>query len=97
MDDFQSQLQRMNDRLNGMNAGMESGFIALRKDIHYISRLYAPVIGLTVVSLVLSICAMVIALENRSLILNVQAETSKNTRDLENILPVVLAPDASSK
>lgn len=85
----QTQLRQLNERISGVTAAVGSLGQDIRKDLQYMGRLYAPVIGMAALSLILSICALVIALENRSLILAVSSETTKNTRDLENIYPMV--------
>lgn len=95
--DARKELELIRQQLAGVTAAIDSSMGMVRKDIHYLGRAYLPMIGATMVSLVLSICALAIALENRSLILNVAAQTSKNARDLENILPIVLASPTQTK
>lgn len=90
--DIRQDLQRLNERVGGMNAAVETGFATIRRDVHYLSRAYLPALILAGVALVLSISSLFIAMDNRSLILTVSAQTSKNARDLENIIPIVFQP-----
>lgn len=85
----QKQFRELNDRLSGVTASVETGFATVRRDIHYLTRANVPTLIVAFVALVLSITSTFVALENRSLILKVTTETAKNTRDIENIWPVV--------
>lgn len=85
----QQRLQRLDEKLNGVCASVETGFATIRKDIHYLNRNTMPTLAVAFVALVLGICSLFIALENRNLILSVSSQTAKNTRDLENALPVI--------
>lgn len=82
-------VRRIEDKLNGLGTAVESGFRSNQKDIHYLGRIYVPLVAVSLLSLVLSISGLTIAMENRSLILAVSVQSSKNARELELITPLV--------
>ncbi|MHA0043469.1 hypothetical protein [Deinococcus sp. PEB2-63] len=92
--DLKQELQRLSERISGVSAAMETGFEGLRKDVHYLGRTNTPVLVVAGLALILSICSLFVAMDNRSLILTVNAQTAKNTRDLENITPLIFQPYA---
>lgn len=87
--EFRKDFAELKQQVNGVCAAVETGFREVKKDISYLGRAYLPLIAVSLIALVLSLCSLVIALENRSLILGVSAQTSANTRDLEHLLPLI--------
>lgn len=65
----QEELKNLDDKMNGMIVAVEKGLTGLQKDIQYLTRLYIPVIVLSVVALIISIVSLVITLENRTMFL----------------------------
>lgn len=94
--EFRRELQQLRDQLHGVCAAVETGFQGVKKDVHYLGRAYLPLIGATLLALVLALCALVIAMENRNLVLSTSAQTSANSRDIEHLIPLIkeVAPDA---
>lgn len=83
------QLQQMNDKLGSVSAAMETSFGVIRRDIHWIGKAHVPALVASFIALILSISSLVIALDTRNQVLSVSAQTTKNTRDLENIFPLI--------
>ena len=92
MEELRREFRQLRDQMSGVQAAMQTGFSEVRKDVSYLGKAYLPLIALTIVALVLSITGLVIALENRSLILTTSAQTSENTRDLEHLIPLIQPP-----
>lgn len=87
--ELRRELREMNEKLNGVCASVETSFGSIRRDIYYLGRAYIPALIVGLIGLVLSISSLVIALDTRNQVLSVAAQTTKNTRDLENIFPLV--------
>ena len=90
--DLKLELQRLSERIGGVSAAMETGFEGLRKDVYYLGRTNIPMLVVAGVALILSICSLFVAMDNRALIQTVSAQTAKNSRDLENITPLIFQP-----
>lgn len=65
----QEELKSLEDKMNGMVVAVEKGLTGLQKDIQYLTRLYIPVIILSIVALIISIVSLVLTLENRAMFL----------------------------
>lgn len=83
--------KKLSDTISGMQASFQTELAVIRKDIQYMNRTNMPTLIVSLVALILSICSGFVALDNRALILSVSAQTSKNTRDLENMMPIVFS------
>lgn len=89
--EFRKELHELREQVHGIRASIETEFAVTRRDIQHMSRAHTPTLIVSMIGLVLSICALFIASENRNLILTVATQTAKNTRDLENMIPIVFA------
>lgn len=95
--EMRREVQQLREQVSGVTAAVELGFQGVKKDVHYLGRAYLPLMGGTLLALVLALCALVIALENRNLVLSVSSQTSANSRDIEHLIPLIkqAAPDTT--
>ncbi|WP_288481991.1 hypothetical protein [uncultured Deinococcus sp.] len=89
--EFRKELQELRDTVNGVRGSIETEFAVIKKEIQYMNKTNMPTLIVAMVALVLSICSGFVALDNKNLILTVNAQTNKNTRDLENMIPLVFS------
>ena len=89
MEELRREFRQLREQMSGVQAAMQTGFSEVRKDVSYLGKAYLPLIAITIVALVLSITSLVIALENRSLILSTSSQVSANSRDIEHLIPLI--------
>ena len=58
------------DKLNSLCITVEGGFRDVKKDVQYLGRSYVPLVLVSLLALVLAVTALVVAMENRALIVS---------------------------
>lgn len=89
--EFRKELQDLRDTVNGVRGSIETEFAVIKKEIQYMNKGTMPTLVVALAALIFSICSGYIALDNKNLILIVSSQTNKNTRDLENMIPLVFS------
>lgn len=91
--DLERELREVRESMGGLRAAMETGFTGVRKDIEHMRQWPIPTIVVAVLALVVALgvggASLFIAMESRTLIMENKTQIAKNTRDLENIFPMI--------
>lgn len=94
--EFRQELQELREQVNGIQASIQTEFAVTRRDIQHMSRAHTPTLFVAATALIVALCGSFVAFENRSMLLTTSIQTTKNTRDLENIIPMVFSSPAST-
>lgn len=77
----QQELQRLEEKINGVTVAVEQGFADIRKDIYYLGRFDVPLTVGVFLAIALGISALVIALDARALMLS----SLQNQNEVEHV------------
>lgn len=87
----QKELRELREQVNGIQASIQTEFAVTRRDIQHMSRAHTPTLFVAATALIVALCGSFVAFENRNMLLSTSIQTTKNTRDLENIIPMVFS------